>query len=75
MEHARIRIQIQRDATVKLYNGSVDAAVQILKKNGTPGLYRGFLPTWGREALGQAAYFVTYESILRQFVRKDQKIS
>jgi len=25
--------------------------------------------------LGQAAYFVTYESILRQIVRKDQKVS
>lgn len=53
----------------------MDAARKIVKKHGLPGFYRGFLPTWGREALGQAAYFVTYETICRQFVRKDQKIS
>lgn len=74
VEHARIRIQIQKTNNI-LYNGSVDAALKIIKKHGLSGLYRGFLPTWGREALGQAAYFVTYETICRQFVRKDQKIS
>lgn len=40
-----------------------------------PGLYRGFFPTWGREAIGQATFFVVYESTLRAFVRKDQKVS
>ena len=46
-----------------------------MKKHGLTGFYRGFIPTWGREAFGQAAYFVTYESIVRQFVRSDQKVS
>lgn len=52
-------MQIQRPE-LKLYNGSVDAGVKIIKNHGITGLYRGFLPTWGREALGQAGYFVTY---------------
>ena len=40
-----------------------------------PGLYRGFFPTWGRQAIGQATFFVAYESVLRAFVRKDQPVS
>lgn len=62
-------MQIQRPE-LKQYNGSIDAGVKIIKQHGLGGLYRGFLPTWGREALGQAGYFVTYESIVRQFVTK-----
>lgn len=67
-------MQIQKPDS-KLYNGSIDAVVKIVKQNGIGGLYRGFLPTWGREALGQAGYFVTYEAIVRQFVTKQQKVS
>lgn len=39
------------------------------------GIYKGFFPTWGRECVGQILYFLTYESIIRASVRKDQKLS
>jgi hypothetical protein len=58
-----------------LYHGSVDAAVSITKQHGLGGIYRGFLPTWGRECIGQIFYFLAYESIIRASVRKDQKLS
>lgn len=53
----------------------MDAGLQIIKKHGFKGFYRGFFPTWGREALGQASYFYTYEWLLRRIVREDQKVS
>jgi solute carrier family 25 carnitine/acylcarnitine transporter 20/29 len=55
-----------------MYNGSVDAAVSIVKNHGLRGIYRGVFPTWGRECIGQIFYFLTYESIVRASVRKDQ---
>lgn len=33
------------------------------------------MPTWGRECVGQIAYFMAYESCIRASVRKDQKLS
>ncbi|KAJ3013860.1 hypothetical protein HKX48_005488 [Thoreauomyces humboldtii] len=35
------RLQVQYDATTKLYSGPVDCARQLVKKNGIPGLYLG----------------------------------
>lgn len=58
-----------------MYNGSVDAAVKILQTHNFSGLYRGFMATWGRESIGQMAFFTTYEFILRQSVSKTQKVS
>lgn len=58
-----------------MYNGSVNAAVSIVKNHGMKGIYKGFFPTWGRECVGQILYFLTYESIIRASVRKDQKLS
>lgn len=58
-----------------MYHGSVDAAVSITKNHGLAGIYRGFMPTWGRECVGQILYFLAYESIIRASVRKDQKLS
>ncbi len=74
VEHARIRIQIQRSSEGK-YNGSFDAAVQIYKKYGLRGLNKGFYATWGRECFGQATYFTVYESVLRASVKRDQRVS
>jgi hypothetical protein len=39
------------------------------------GLYRGFFPTWGREAIGQTVYFSTYELIRRACIAPGQKPS
>jgi hypothetical protein len=39
-----------------------------MKRYGLPGLFRGYLPTFGRESFGLFAYFITYEAIVRQFV-------
>lgn len=75
VEHSRIRIQIQKNGSSQIYKGSVDAAVSIARNYGFRGFYKGFLPTWGRECLGQILYFITYESIIRASVRKDQKLS
>lgn len=61
MEHIRIRMQTQK--TVKIYNGSVDCARQILAKHGIQGLYKGFLITIYREFFLYAAYFLAYAKV------------
>ena len=52
-------MQIQKPG-FEIYKGSVEAGIQIAKKYKASGLYRGFFPTWGREAIGQATFFVAY---------------
>lgn len=61
VEHARIRMQIQKGgASGEQYHGSVDAGMKIIKNHGIAGMYRGVLPTWGRECIGQIFYFSIY---------------
>jgi hypothetical protein len=48
IEHTRIRIQIQKSATEKIYSGSLDALVKIPKEHGIAGLYRGLGPSMVR---------------------------
>ena len=67
-------MQIQKPG-FEIYKGSVEAGIQIAKQYKMTGLYRGFFPTWGREAIGQATFFVAYESVMRAFVRRDQPVS
>lgn len=44
----------------------------VYSRNGVPGLYRGLAPTAGREMLGNAMYFMAYETskhtLLKKFV-------
>ena len=48
VEHARIRIQIQKGSEGGVYKGSVDAAMKLTKNYGLKGLMKGFYATWGR---------------------------
>ncbi|CAM5999037.1 unnamed protein product [Sphagnum balticum] len=63
IEHTRIRIQIQRGSTDKVYSGSLDAALQIFKKHGFRGLNRGQGPTTVRESTGLCLYFTVIEKL------------
>ncbi|XP_057185387.1 solute carrier family 25 member 44a [Triplophysa rosa] len=60
----RTRLQVQKGKS--LYNGTFDAFCKILKAEGMPGLYRGFMVNSFTLISGQA-YITTYE-LVRKYV-------
>ncbi|KAJ7994692.1 hypothetical protein DPEC_G00252130 [Dallia pectoralis] len=60
----RTRLQVQKGKT--LYNGTFDAFLKILRSDGVPGLYRGFMVNTFTLISGQA-YITTYE-LVRKYV-------
>ncbi|XP_060676559.1 solute carrier family 25 member 44-like isoform X1 [Hemiscyllium ocellatum] len=62
----RTRLQVQRGAS--LYAGTFDAFAKILRAEGVPGLYRGFLVNSLTLASGQC-YVTTYE-LTRQYAAR-----
>ncbi|XP_010874304.2 solute carrier family 25 member 44 [Esox lucius] len=60
----RTRLQVQKGKT--LYNGTFDAFLKILRSEGVPGLYRGFVVNTFTLISGQA-YITTYE-LVRKYV-------
>lgn len=62
LEMIKLRQQAAMDST--LIHASFGArAKELLLENGFFGLYRGWLPTVLREALGSLAYFATYQHV------------
>jgi solute carrier family 25 (mitochondrial carnitine/acylcarnitine transporter), member 20/29 len=55
--------------------GSVDCAQKIYKQYGVRGVFKGFVPTFLREAIGTAFYFGTFEFVSRKFYSENQKPS
>ncbi|TDG43969.1 hypothetical protein AWZ03_009604 [Drosophila navojoa] len=49
--------------TPKLYNGSLDCAVQTIRNEGLFALYKGFIPTWVRMGPWNIIFFITYEQL------------
>ncbi len=59
-----IRTQLMNQrAGVKAYNGFVDCALQIVRKNGPKGLYAGFVPIWARFAPTTTLQLVFFEQM------------
>ncbi|CAO3642709.1 unnamed protein product [Cunninghamella blakesleeana] len=45
VEQIKARLQVQYDATTKVYSGPIDCIRKVVKNNGIQGLWRGLLPT------------------------------
>lgn len=54
------------------YTGSLDACVKILKQEGPAGLYRGVVPTIGKQATNQAVRFPTQFYCMHMMVGDDK---
>lgn len=62
----RIRIQIQKTASEKVYSGSLNAAYVILTKHGIPGIYKGFVPSALRECTGLTFFFTVIDYLTKK---------
>lgn len=69
VELVKCRLQVQLDSTMAKYKGPVDAVVKIVREEGvTKGLFKGHAATLMREIPGNAAWFFTYETIMRKLI-------
>ncbi|KAL3702275.1 hypothetical protein R1sor_020297 [Riccia sorocarpa] len=48
--------------SLQVYDGPVDCILRTVRSEGVGGLFRGFSATFAREALGNSAFFLTYEA-------------
>ena len=71
VEHIRTRLQIQTSNSVGGYKGPIDAIRRISSQHGIAGLYKGQGITVWREAIGFGFYFMVYESIIAEYMRRD----
>jgi len=69
----KIRMQMQRSGSVKLYKNSIDCALQIYRRYGIKGIYKGAQITMLREIVGFGAYFCMYEKSVRYFLKPGQE--
>ena len=73
IEHIRIRLQIQTKAAAgssPLYRGPFDVMKHLYQTGGIQTVYRGFGPTLLRESLGIGIYFMTFEALVQNTMRK-----
>ncbi|EME78204.1 uncharacterized protein MYCFIDRAFT_72685 [Pseudocercospora fijiensis CIRAD86] len=67
IEHVRIRLQTQPHGAGRLYNGPLDC----IRKLGGAGLYRGTSVTLLREAQAYGFWFLTFEYLMNQDVKRN----
>lgn len=67
IEHIRIRLQTQPHGAGKLYNGPLD----VIRKLGATGVYRGTSVTLLREAQAYGAWFLTFEYLMNQDAKRN----
>lgn len=73
IEHVRIRLQIQTKAKPGAslqYGGPLDVMKHLYQTGGITTIYRGFVPTLLRESLGIGIYFMTFEALVQNTMRK-----
>jgi solute carrier family 25 carnitine/acylcarnitine transporter 20/29 len=68
IELVKARLQVQSFAAVKDFDGPIDCAKKILKRNGPSGLFKGTVATLWRDVPGTGVYFATYEFVRRLFI-------
>ncbi len=62
VELTRLKMQIPEAGTD--YRGSLDAAFKIARGHGLSRIYKGYLPTLGRDGLGYTVYFSYYKKAM-----------
>ncbi|KAI8986596.1 mitochondrial carrier domain-containing protein [Pilobolus umbonatus] len=67
VEHIRTRLQVQ---TGDGFKGPIDCIRQIYRSHGIQGIYKGQMVTVAREFQGYGAYFLAYEYLVQQSMRK-----
>lgn len=70
VEQLRIIMQTQPSGANKVYNGPRDALKKIYNSHGTKGLFRGFNITLAREAQAYGVWFMTYEFLIEQAIKR-----
>lgn len=74
VEQIRILLQVQTDDKNKLYNGPKDAVEKITRNYGFfNGLYRGNFITLLREAQAYGMWFLSYEWMMREAMKRQHK--
>lgn len=73
-ELVKCRMQVQNTLPVadRIYKNSIQCVAAIHRKRGVRGLFRGHVAMTLREAVGCAWYFVTFQFLIRAFLRHDQ---
>lgn len=69
IEHIRIRLQTQ--TTVKLFDGPIDTIKKLHSAGGVRGIFRALVPTQLREGHGMGAYFLAFEALVDNDVRRN----
>ncbi|WFD29424.1 hypothetical protein MSPP1_000433 [Malassezia sp. CBS 17886] len=67
IEQVRIRLQTQH---TRLFSGPFDCLSKIHQVGGLRGVYHGMGPTMLREGHGMGVYFLTYEYVIDQVMRR-----
>ncbi|WFD42308.1 hypothetical protein MPSI1_000950 [Malassezia psittaci] len=67
IEQVRIRLQTQQ---TPIYSGPFNCMQQISAKGGMSGVFRGFVPTFLREGHGMGIYFLTYDYLVQQVMKR-----
>ncbi|UZJ51098.1 hypothetical protein CBS101457_000418 [Exobasidium rhododendri] len=70
VEQIRIRLQTQQNRS---FSGPLDCARKIVQQSGFSGLFRGITPTLLREGHGLGVYFLTYEALVQQQLKRSGK--
>jgi solute carrier family 25 carnitine/acylcarnitine transporter 20/29 len=68
VEHIRTRLQVQ---TGTGFSGPIDCIRQIYRSHGLAGIYKGQAVTMAREFQGYGAYFLAYEYLVQEAMKKD----
>ncbi|GAA5814796.1 hypothetical protein MFLAVUS_008298 [Mucor flavus] len=68
VEHIRTRLQVQIGTG---YSGPIDCIRQIYRSHGIAGIYKGQAITMAREFQGYGAYFLAYEYLVQEAMKKD----
>uniref|UniRef100_A0A060T5I8 ARAD1B11858p n=1 Tax=Blastobotrys adeninivorans TaxID=409370 RepID=A0A060T5I8_BLAAD len=71
IEHIRIRLQTQTSEPL-LYKGPIDCVNQLHSGSGLSGVFRGLMPTLFREGLGMGLYFLTFEALVQDDIRRNK---
>ncbi|CAG8601356.1 11086_t:CDS:2 [Paraglomus brasilianum] len=80
VEHIRTRLQVQVTPTqtsstpsTKTYSGPIDFIKKVYASHGIRGLYKGQGITMVREFQGYGAYFLAYEYLMQQTMKREHK--
>ena len=73
IEHVRIRLQTQPHGANRLYSGPLDCIQKLSRSpNVAMGLYRGTSVTLLREAQAYGFWFLTFEYLMNQDIKRNQ---